>query len=77
MHSLDYTAIMIITCYVPVLHLHVDSESMLETSKHYETNWIHIGIYISVGVLCGVMCVVITILITVVIVRRGTRAMYT
>ena len=62
--------------YVFHVHLHdtihVDSESMLETRKQKETNWMLIGICLSVGVLFAGVCVAITILIIIIIIRKGT-----
>ena len=62
--------------YVFHVHLHdtihVDSESMLETRKQKETNWMLIGICLSVGVLFAGICVAITILIIIIIIRKGT-----
>lgn len=56
------------------LYVHVDSESMLETRKQKETNWMLIGICLSVGVLLGGICVVITTLIIIIIIRKGTSS---
>ena len=52
--------------------VHVDSESMLETRKQKETNWMLIGVCLSVGVLFAGVCVAIAILIIIIIIRKGT-----